>query len=140
MDRVKPLAVIRVFLFLAGDVTLLFLPMLLPLGQQVTVFRVRRILAERIAVRLFPHARRFQRRKLGGDGVDDFLCRFRLGFGLKRFVQFGNALIGQVQCVILVFDFTSHACCSRLCPSGRVLHHRRRLLADGLRYLVVECL
>jgi hypothetical protein len=62
--------------------------MLLPLGQDFFVLRIGGIFAEGVPIRLLPDGRRFQWRKLGGDGVSgESLC------GLYRLLDFCKRLI-----------------------------------------------
>lgn len=93
-DGVESLAVVRVLLLLAGDVALVLLPVVLPRGQKIAVFRVRGELAELVPILLAPNGRGFQRGKLLRErvcrlgGLDGGVC-------LDGLFDFRNALILQ---------------------------------------------
>ena len=66
-QRVKPLAVVRVFLLFLGDVALLLFPQALPRLGNAPVFGVAGDLAERFLVRLTPDTRSFKGREFCRD-------------------------------------------------------------------------
>lgn len=66
-QRVKPLAVVRVFLLFLGDVALLLFPQALPRLGNAPVFGVARDLAERLFVRIAPNARGLKGREFCRD-------------------------------------------------------------------------
>ena len=66
-QRIKPLAVVRVFLLFLGDVALLLFPQALPRLGNAPVFRMAGNLAERLLVRLAPNARGLKGREFCRD-------------------------------------------------------------------------
>jgi len=67
VQRVKPLAIVRVFLLFLRDVALLLFPEPMPRLSDTPVFRVPRDLAERLLVRLAPNARGLKGREVCRD-------------------------------------------------------------------------
>lgn len=67
VQRVKPLAIVRVLLLLFRDIALLLFPQVVPRLGHRAVFRVPCDLAERLLVRLAPNARGFKGREFCRD-------------------------------------------------------------------------